>query len=215
MNPQHPPPLIGGTLLVGSWSSSSYPSLATAPIPRYDTRTVTSTLVTSLSRLEPENTFLGAEKTIGLIPSLVVNAIPSELPLPEVYHLLEMPIISGQSKTTSAPHAASLSPSASLLEAADLLLFCLLRLWRNAAQTPRSSRRRSLDGRRSSTPAVTPTNASPPPHTSSSSSVALSPARLPRGTSEDGRLRINTRNYSIMSTALFRNTKHFPSGFGS
>ena len=206
MNP-HPPP-------VDSWNSSSRPSPMTVPISRYDTRTVTSTVGTSLSRLEPENIFLEVEKTTGLIPSAVVDAIPSELALRKVYHLDSVLIIPGRSKKTFAPHAASLSPSVSLLEVADLLLPCLSRFWRNAARMPRSSRRRSLDGRRSSTLSVSSTNASPPPHASSSSGATVSPARPPRGTSEGVQLRINTRSYSMISTAPFQNNKHFPSGFG-
>ena len=82
MNPQRPPPLIG-TLLVDCWSSSSCLSLATAPIPRYDTRMVTSTPATYSLKLEPENTIFGVEKTIGLSARVVLNAIPSELALLE------------------------------------------------------------------------------------------------------------------------------------
>ena len=78
-NPRHPPPPARTPFLrADSWSSSSCPSLAIAPMSHSGTQTVTSTPVTSSSKSKPESTFLGVGETIGSRARAVSDAILSE-----------------------------------------------------------------------------------------------------------------------------------------
>lgn len=122
---------------------------------------------------------------------------------------------SGRSRTTSAILVVNSFSSALSLATAGLLRPCSSRLQISAPWTSRSSRRKSSGKRGNSILAAMSTNGSPPRSTSSSSSVALSPALLPRAMFEDRQLRASTKSCSTASTVPFQHTRLFLPGFGS
>ena len=81
MNPQHPHPPLG-TLLANSWNWLSCPIPVTVPMSHYDTRTATSTPVTSSSKSSLESTSFEVELRIGLRRA-AVDAIPGESTVPK------------------------------------------------------------------------------------------------------------------------------------